>query len=365
MKKAQADIKHLYVHVPFCKTICGYCDFCHLVYQRPLVKRWLNELKNEIEATQVGGNLQTIYIGGGTPSCLHYDEIEELLMLLQPYSYQLIEYTIEVNPETVTKDLIVLLRRYGINRISIGIQSAIDQELKLLRRNHDFAAVKQAIAVIKEAGINNISADLMYSLPGQTMNSFKTSLTAVGKLGVKHISLYSLTIEPGTYFAHRGYKPLDEEIEADMYEMADKLLQSYGFDHYEVANYAQSGYESKHNIGYWEYDDFYGIGMGASGKEGLIRYDNSRSLTDYLNGNHRAVTIPLSDDDAMFENVMMSLRMSKGLDLEQFKKRYGRDFRSVYHEPYQKHRAELIEENGRIRVKNLALLNELLLDFLK
>lgn len=363
MKKT--DIKHLYLHVPFCKSICGYCDFCHLVYQKTLVRKWLDELKKEIEAKNMATDLQTIYIGGGTPSSLHYSEAEELLKLLKPYSREAVEYTVEVNPESISKELILLFRSYGVNRISIGIQSANDAELKLLRRNHDFDLAKQAVRTIKENGITNISADLMYSLPHQKIDDFKRSIKAVSELGIPHISLYSLTIEPGTYFAHKGFKPLDEDMEADMYEMADELLKGLGFNHYEIANYAKDGYESKHNIGYWEYDDFYGIGMGASGKEGNIRYDNTRNMADYLDGRYRSEIIHLNREDAMFENVMMSLRMSRGLDLKQFRKRYGLDFNAAYQEPLQKHRDDLIEENGRIRVKNLELLNELLLDFIK
>ena len=356
---------HLYVHVPFCKTICAYCDFCHYGYNLNNITSWLTELKNELKAKADSlVDFDTIYIGGGTPSCLDYQELKEFLELISAYTKKVSEYTIEVNPETITEAKVELFKEYGINRISMGLQSSDEAELKLMNRHHSFNDVANVVNLFRRYGITNISLDVMYSLPNQTMATLKKTLEAVLSLDVPHISLYSLTVEENSLFGRKGYKSLDEDIEADMYEYIVEVLENNGYRYYEISNFAKSNYESRHNLGYWNYDDFVGISMGASGKEHHQRYDNVRTLKEYLNHQYSKETIALTRDDEMFEQIMMSLRTSFGLDLKLFERRYGISFFEQFKEAYNKHQNEFFIQDEHLIVKNLELLNTLLLDFL-
>lgn len=322
-------IKALYLHVPFCKTICAYCDFCHVIYQDNIVDKWLHNIALELAELDLN-DLSTIYIGGGTPTSLSNDQLNQLLSLLSPYANNIDEYTVEVNPETMNDDKYYILQKYGVNRISMGLQSTNDRLLKMMNRKHSFNDVKHVINKFKEVGIDNISLDLMYSLPTQTIAEFKESIELACSLDIKHISLYSLTIEENTIFKRLGYESLDDDTEADMYEMACALLPSLGFKQYEISNFGKLGYESKHNQAYWNYDNFYGVGCGASGKENNIRYDNVDNVYQYVKDYHQRSIIELSEEDMMFENIMMSLRMVKGLDIDVFNRRYNTDFLKRY-----------------------------------
>ncbi len=356
-------VKHLYLHVPFCKSICAYCDFCHFGFNTKQVDLWLDELTREIATKDLSG-IETVYLGGGTPTCLEHHQLERLLKLIHQYVKHPIEYTIEINPETLDLDKAQLLSNYGVNRASIGLQSSNEIELKALGRRHNFNDVKRTVRYLKEAGIDNFSLDIMYSIPNETMTSLAKTIEDALSLKPKHLSLYSLQIEPGTLFYKRGVTGLDEDLEADMYEYIEKILIEKGFIHYEISNFALPGYQSKHNLGYWEYNDFIGLSLGASGKENHCRYTNTRLIKQYLNHEYQDEVIELSLEDEMFEEVMMSLRTIYGLDLERFEKRYGQSFFEAFKEPYTKHQKEFDLINNHLIVKNVELLNSLLVDFL-
>lgn len=353
--------EHLYLHVPYCKSICHYCDFCHRLYDEASANKWFEMIKKEL-ATKDLKHLKTVYIGGGTPTSLSEDLLEALLHLFE-LDYE--EFTLEVNPETMNQRKYEIISKSKVNRISIGMQSANDEELKKLGRCHLFEDVKKAISNFRAIGISNISLDIMYSLPFQTMASLKDTLEKTIALDVNHLSLYSLTIEENTVFSALGYKPLDEDIEADMYEYIEQRLKKAGYLHYEISNYCKEGYHSRHNMAYWQYNDFIGIGMGASGKEDHVRYENTRSFKAYLSGDIQKEVISLSLEDEMFEEVMMSLRTIYGLDLKRFEKRYGRSFFEIYKDEYEKHKNDFLIRENHLVVKNLELLNEILVDFLK
>lgn len=357
-------VEHLYLHVPFCASICHYCDFCHRLYNPVLVKQWLEALKKEIETYNIKACLKTIYIGGGTPSCLSEKELIELLECLKPLINNVEEFSFEANPESLNPDKIKILKQYGVNRISLGVQAIQESLLKLMNRNHSFADVKQVVSWLKKVGIDNISLDLMYSLPGQTLDNFKASLEAVTSLDIKHISIYSLTIEEHSVFGKKGYQPCDDETEADMYQMAIAYLETKGFKQYEIANFAKESCYSKHNMAYWNYNDFYGLSLGASGKLGDYRYDNTKSFKKYFAHDFVEERIDLSHADLMFENIMMALRTKFGLDLSLFERRYHQNFFEVYKKPYEKHIDDFEITDGFLRVKDLAVLNSLLIDFL-
>jgi oxygen-independent coproporphyrinogen-3 oxidase len=355
--------KALYLHVPFCRHICFYCDFCHFAYNEEKCAVWLDALKKEIEA-RLDFIPCTIYIGGGTPTSLKTEQLDALLNMLDPF-FNGQEYTIEINPETLDEEKTAILKKHGINRASIGVQSTNETELRFLGRNHSFEDVERTVSLLRGAGIENISFDLIYSFEGQTRETFGKSLADCLSLAPNHISVYSLTIEENSVFGIKGVKNLDEDTEADLYEFACNYLSENGFEHYEVANFARPGFRSKHNLCYWHYDDFLGLSAGASSKYDHARYDNTRNFTEYCNGNWIAEKIPLSKKDEMFEMLMMSLRLKEGMSLELFRKRFSVDFLDVFQNEYQTaFEKGLVQlEDGFIYCPRRSILHEALLCF--
>ena len=320
----------LYLHVPFCRSICFYCDFTHRVYRGEDADRWLKALEKELSAREIHRDLTTMYIGGGTPTSLTAAQLERLLTLLDPYIGSLQEYTVEINPETLDEEKAAILKAHGVNRASIGFQTADEKLLKMMGRRHSFKDVGNCVSLLKDTGIGNLSLDLMYSLPEQTMAGLKKDIEAALSLAPKHLSLYSLIIEDNTVFGKKGYTPLDEETEADMYEYICRVLPEKGYRQYEISNFAVPGYESRHNLVYWHYEDFYGISAGASGKEDHCRYDNTASLKEYLQDPLKKEITPLSKEDEMFETVMMGLRLKAGISMSAFQDRYGISFSEAF-----------------------------------
>ena len=357
-------IKHLYIHVPFCNSICAYCDFCHVKYNKEKVDAWLKQLSKEIDANCLD-QYETIYIGGGTPSSLNINQLKELLELIKPFSNEVIEYTIEINPESIDENKIKLFKEYGINRISMGIQSSDDALLKILKRNHQYLDCINAISLLREYDLNNISIDLMYGLPQQDINILNKTLDDILKLDLPHISIYSLTIEENTLFFKQGIKEANDDLQADMYELIINKLESYNYSQYEVSNFSKEGYESKHNIGYWLYEDYLGISCGSASKINHIRYENTNNINEYLKDwTIKDEYIKLDKKEEIFENIMMSLRMKKGLNIIDFNKKYRIDLLKEY-ENVIKNNDNLIIEDNYLKCKNLAILNNTLLDFME
>ena len=357
-------IKHLYIHVPFCRSICFYCDFCHRVYSEDLVRRWLDRLEKEI-VENCHDPYETVYLGGGTPTCLSYEELRRLFEMLRPYLSEVKEFTVEVNPESLDEEKIELFQEYGVNRISMGIQSSDDEILRSLNRHHTFKDAVDRIDLLKRNGLTNISVDLMYSLPGQDLEILDQTLDDILSLDVPHISLYSLTVEENTVFGKKGIRPLDEDTEADMYELICRRLKENGYIHYEVSNFCKEGFESRHNLGYWKYEDFLGVSAGAAGKIGNIRYTNTSDLKRYLESEDiRSEEIELSKEDMMFEHIMMSLRTAEGLDLKAFNETYGIDFLDRYTNALRLHDKDIQIADNVLTVTRPAILNRILVDFL-
>lgn len=338
--------EHLYLHVPFCKSICYYCDFCHTAYNAKLADRWLSALEKEFAMRTFSKDLKTIYIGGGTPAALEDEQLEKVLRLLVPYQNSCEEYTIEVNPETVTRSKVQLFRQYGINRISMGLQTSDDNLLSAIGRRHTFADTKQAMHLLKQGGITNISLDIMYGLPDQSMASLRKTVEDAVSLEPEHVSLYSLTIEENTVFGKRGVEPCDSDLEADMYDWIVEALPQYGYDQYEVSNFSHKGFASCHNKAYWYYKDFYGVSAGASGKENHQRYDNTANIMRYLENPLQREEIVLSKEDEAFEMVMMSLRLVEGIDLLQYEEVTGESFAKQYGKKCEKLIQEGLLEKG-------------------
>lgn len=356
--------KHLYIHIPFCKSICGYCDFCHQIYRKDVADKWLLAFEKELKECEKE-TYKTLYVGGGTPTSLNLEQLDKFFNLVKPYTKDVLEYTVEANPESLDEDKIKLFKTYGINRVSIGVQSTSEEELKLMGRNHRFLDVKEKIELLKKHGITNISTDIIYSLPNQTMESLKKTLDDVLSLNLPHLSIYSLTIEDNSIFAKKGLNNLDEETEANMYEYIVNRLNEAGYIQYEVANFAKKGYESKHNLGYWNFDDYRGLSCGSTSKINHHMIEKTRSIKDYIEGKNIIANDELLDlKDECFEQTMMSLRTIYGLDLDMFKQRYGLDALKLYEKALAIHKNAFVILNNHLICQKRNILNTVLLDFL-
>lgn len=360
--------KYLYIHVPFCKSICAYCDFAHQVYQSGIVEKWLEAIHQEIKQTHINKHLKTIYIGGGTPTSLTYEQLDTFLTYLDPYTNVVQEYTIEINPETFDEQKAQLLKQHRINRASIGLQTSNPTLLHLLQRKHTYQDVSKTMQLLRNVGITNISLDIMYSLPQQTMQMLQDTLHDAFLLQPTHLSLYSLTIEENTVFAYKGYTPLDEDTEADMYEYICNTCNQHGYKQYEVSNFALEGCQSIHNKAYWNYQDFYGIGCGASGKQGYQRYDAPKQLTKYLKNPMSKQITNLTKEDAMFEAVMMGIRLVEGMNLDTFHTLFDISFLDIYGEKIQtliqKGLVEIQDHHFRCTTKGYEIMNSILVELL-
>lgn len=357
-----------YIHIPFCQSICAYCDFTRSLYNQETSDKYIDVLIKEINKELNDSHLKTIYIGGGTPSALSFQQLEKLLKALYKYSVDVKEYTIEANVENLSVAKIECMFKYGVNRISLGVQSFDNQLLKVMKRNHNQSEVRTCIDNIRTVGITNISIDLMYGLPKQDLTSFKHDIEIALSLPITHISLYSLTIEDNTLFKLNKIKQMDVELESKMYEYACKKLTKNGYVHYEVANFAKDNKVSQHNLTYWHYDDFYGLGCGASGKQNHHRYDNSRILSDYVEGLGSKEEIQLTMEDEGFEFMMMGLRVSEGISLKEYEKRFYTSLIDTHRKALDKHlnNGNLIldDDNLSTSEQGRMFLHEILVDFL-
>ena len=361
-------MRSLYVHIPFCREICSYCDFCKVYYKQQWVDDYLIQLKKELEDKHLPFSLYTIYIGGGTPTSLTVHQLKYLMDTLKPYTYKVKEYTIEVNPETVDEEKLKILFDGGITRLSIGVQTFQEKLLKPINRKHKNKDVFKIIQQAKKIGFQNISIDLMYGIPYQTQNDIIQDLNILKTLDIQHVSYYSLILEDNTILSFQNYQPIDEQEEAEIYEYIQQSLDEIGFHKYEVSNFAQEGYESLHNKVYWHYGDYDGVGLGAHGIVQGIRYENTRSLTSYLQGHYLKEQENIDVEDQMFEMIMMGLRLVEGVSLERFYQCFHKNIFDVYEVAISKHcdLGLLVCENGYLKttVQGMELLHEILIDFL-
>ena len=335
----------LYVHIPFCVKKCSYCDFLSAPATEQTKEAYMAALFAEIggRAKDYKDRIVTsVFIGGGTPSLLSGDSIKQLMEHIRE-GFRLApdaEITMEVNPGTVTTEKLTAFYAAGINRLSIGMQSAQEQELKILGRIHDFDGFCQVYREAVEAGFTNINVDVMSGLPGQTLASYKDTLEKVLRLEPmpQHISAYSLIVEEGTPFAamaDRGELPLPEEdTERAMYEETIEVLAGYGFHRYEISNYALDGYECRHNVGYWIRRDYLGFGIGAASLIGNVRFQNGRDLNAYMA--HplacREEQQSLTTQEQMEETMFLGLRLIRGVSYPEFARCYGQTLEEVYGE---------------------------------
>lgn len=357
-------MEHLYIHIPFCKHICSYCDFCKLLKIDKFIEDYLNGLEKEINEYYNGEELETIYIGGGTPSCLNTNELNKLFNILKKIKLKKdYEFTFEVNPSDITEELINILVLNKVNRISLGIESFDTDKLGFMERNSNYTDIKEKIEMIKLKGIKNINLDLIYGIPGETLKILKKDLKLLTKLKPTHISTYSLMIEKHTKLYNEAVENIPEQLDAKMYNLICKYLKKQGYNHYEVSNFSLNNYESRHNLSYWNNKEYYGFGLGASGYIDGFRYQNTSNLFKYLKEEYRINESLLSQEDKMYDEIMLGLRKLKGINLEEFKRKYNIDFTEKYNINELLKNKELIIKNGYLYInpKYIYTMNEILI----
>ncbi len=363
----------VYIHIPFCIQKCNYCDFASYPNELCRQNEYIDAVLDEAKEYR-GANADTIYIGGGTPTCLNNDSLEKLLTGINDIFCidGNAEFTVEANPGTLDGTNANILRSNGVNRISIGAQSFSDSELVRLGRIHGASDIKSAFETARSAGINNISLDIMYALPGQTMKSLGNTLDSALKLKPNHLSCYGLKYEPGTPFYNmlRSGKidETDDDTFADMYSLICSRLSENGYCHYEISNFSMSGFESRHNLKYWNREDYIGLGAAAASCVGNRRWANTRSIDEYMFGNRITEDYTMSDSETMHEFIILALRVIKtGVDKNKFRELYNVDFDDMFGAQMKKFSQFLINDKNSVKLTEQAALvsNSILCEFVK
>lgn len=334
----------VYLHIPFCKSRCSYCDFATDVYRdSAAVERYVEALCTEIQTTKVSRRpgktaIDTTYFGGGTPSLLTAVQVEKILRAVYDRFDVAAdaEVTMEMNPATVTAESLAAYRSLGVNRASFGVQTFNERDLKLLARGHDVDDARTTFRLLREAGFDNVSFDLIAGLPGQTMADWKLNLAEAVKLDPEHISLYLLEVHEGTPLAIQlksGRRPVpDEDLAAEMYEVMQSRLAAAGFEQYEISNFSKRGFLSRHNTKYWRLDPVYGFGVSAHSFDGAERYANERDTAKFVEMIESRGTAEVMREaiDIASEYVFLGLRFEHGINLREFAERFGFDLRERY-----------------------------------
>lgn len=362
-------IRGIYVHIPFCRHKCNYCDFNSRVSSECEQARYIDALCAEIEAFEAS-QVDTIYFGGGTPTIL---KPEQIIRVLETIKRRFLltrncEISIECNPATIAKDGFLKLKNAGVNRLSIGMQSADNEQLKILGRIHSFEDTQKCVNDAKKSGFDNISVDLMFGIPNQDKHSFIKSINAAIALDIKHISCYALKIEEGTPFYNMELNVADDDQSFEMYESCVENLKANGFERYEISNFAKSGFESRHNKKYWLCHDFIGFGAGAYSCINGVRYSNLTDIQEYIDSKDKvAEKIKLSKDDMMSEFMFLGLRIREGVSVTGFSDRFSADIFDVFGEAINKNfaRGTLVKEADRIKIpdKYMYVSNSIMVDF--
>ena len=367
----------IYIHIPFCIRKCDYCDFLSGPSGPEEQADYVQALLREIQAVEEGEgrSVSSIFIGGGTPSVLDERLLGDILREIRNRfkMEEDAEITIEVNPGTANIGKLQAYREMGINRLSIGLQSPEDRELKILGRIHNYGQFLETYQEARTVGFDNINIDLMSAIPDQTYEGWVKNLRTVAELEPEHISAYSLIVEEGTPFAARKLNLPDEDTEYNMYEATAQILKEYGFEQYEISNYARKGRECRHNVGYWTRQDYLGFGLGASSLYGKERFANTADMKKYLeNGKNpekiREKEPSLTREDEMAEFMFLGLRMTKGISKADFQRCFGCTIESVYGEVLEKYESMelLVEKDGRIFLsrEGIHVSNSIMAEFL-
>lgn len=356
--------KSAYIHIPFCKSKCKYCSF--VSFNRPeLITGYIFALLKDISDNYKGEELKTLYFGGGTPSLI---PIELLKKVINKFKLtENAEVTLELNPDDATQEYLAGLKQIGINRLSIGSQTFDDEILKLIGRRHNSAQIVEAISMAKNAGFNNISVDFIYGLPTQTLEKLSSDLEKFLELGIQHISTYGLKIEAESFWGKNPPNVPDDDIQADMYELINQKLEQNGFFRYEVSNFAQKGFESRHNLNYWDNNEYYGFGVAAHGYLDGARYSNFTTLEEYLEktSTHEIGHI-LSEEEKLEEEIFLGFRKTEGIDCERIKEKFNIDFETKYSHILKKYSdfIERTEKGFKLNLKGILVSNIILSEFI-
>jgi len=354
----------LYIHVPFCRHKCHYCSFISYDYREADIPLYLSALKKELIRRAGGECIRSIFFGGGTPSLLSVNYIGELISTISSLFTvnETAEITIEANPGTINKAYLTAVRELGVNRLSLGVQSLNDCELALLGRIHTSSEARDAVQYARSSGFDNLSIDLIYGLPGQTLSDWQHTLDEAITMRPEHLSLYSLTLEEETPMwraVKEGSLPeLDPDVSADHYELAEDLLAAQGYSHYEISNWAMAGHECRHNLTYWRNLPYLGVGVAAHSWLDSHRLANTRSLDKYLSDfTGKSSPVPELDEEIdpeleLAETVILGLRLCEGIDFSDIHRRFGIDILAHYRQQVEEMvDAGLLEQaDGRIKL---------------
>ena len=332
----------LYVHIPFCVQKCNYCDFLSFSADEKRKRQYIDTLVREMKSWREkisDYEVDTIFIGGGTPSVLSVTDMDSLFQGISDCfaRSQKTEFTVECNPGTVDEEKLSLYRQAGVNRLSFGMQSTMDEELHQLGRIHNYKQFLGSYELARRVGFDNVNVDIMSAVPKQTLMSYETTLHRVTKLAPEHISSYSLIIEEGTPFYewYRESPPVDEDTDRRMYECTEEILSAAGYSRYEISNYAKPGRECRHNIKYWRRFEYLGLGLGASSQMGNCRFSNVRDLASYMDSVQSGEILAeereeLSSADEKAEFMYLGLRMMQGISEKEFEENFGENLMECY-----------------------------------
>ena len=372
----------LYIHIPFCIKKCAYCDFLSWSGDKDQKEEYVRDLEQEIRSYKTFAadyQVSTVYFGGGTPSILETGQIERIMgALRQTFRIEKkAEITLEMNPGTARKEKLKVYRQLGINRLSIGIQSVKNENLKLLGRIHTYEDFLESYHMAREAGFDNISGDLISSLPGQTLEEWKEELKILIRTPLEHLSVYQLIIEEGTEFyerygEHEELLP-DEETSREIYLWTGEYLENQGFRQYEISNYARAGKESRHNLRYWERKDYLGLGLGAASMIRNMRMSNTRDWEKYRTGCRDPRKIReevefLEEPRQIEEFMFLGLRKTRGVSRKEFRRTFGKDLDLIYEKTLKKYLENgMLQESGDrifLSEEGILLSNQIFADFL-
>lgn len=368
----------VYVHIPFCKKKCSYCDFNSYANREYLFQSYFKALEKEIKLeleNMKKYNIKSIYIGGGTPSFVEESYLESVLDIFRDFIKNNTEVTVEINPGTINLNKLNVYKRAGINRISIGLQSTSNKTLDFIGRIHDYPAFLENYKLMRDIGFDNISVDLMFGIPGQSLEDWKKTLNEVLDLEPEHLSCYGLKIEEGTLFYRMDgdgkLDQVDDETERQMYYYAKEVMNERKYKHYEISNFALEGYESRHNLNYWNCGKYFGFGPGAHSYINERRFNNIYNLERYINHVNNGKNIKenemyLTEKDNIIEYIILKLRLIDGFYIKDFNTKFRMNFLKEY-----EGKLELLIQKGLIQIndkicltsKGLDLANQVFVEF--
>ena len=356
----------IYIHIPFCNSICTYCDFCKIFYNKKYINDYLNNLEQEIKVRYKSEIVNTIFIGGGTPSSLDDEELIRLMNIIEIFKLNdNYEFTVECNIESITENKLKIMKKYGVNRISIGVESFDNSIIKLLGRNHTKKDVYNKMEIVKRY-FSNINIDLIYAAYDD-INILKSDIDCFLKLDIPHISTYSLINEDNTMLKINGMKNIDEDIDYEMYKYIEDTLEKNNYIHYEISNYAKNGYQSKHNLVYWNNEEYYGFGLSSTSYINNERITNTKNLRNYLNGKYIGTSISEDKEIKMENEVMLGLRKLDGINLDRFKDKFNVSLEDIYNIDNLISEGYLVKEDNYIKInkKYMYISNEIIVRILE